>query len=182
MKRVLLGCVIFGLGLAIGGVGGWVGGKRQMAAAESPGLSPGQRPPAFTASDLNGIEQRLDRYQGKVLVLHFWATWCPFCRGEIEELKTLQTEWARQGVAVLTVNLDEDLPTVQEFVKSQGLPYPVISDRRVGLLLGQQYDVRGIPVTYIIGRDGRVVLRFNGQADLVEAVKTALQAPSPSAA
>jgi peroxiredoxin len=145
------------------------------AADEAIGLGPGYRPPPFTASDINGKPHRLSDYEGEVLVLHFWATWCPYCRSEIPELKELQSQWASKGVRVLAVSSDADEAKLRAFVSQQGLTYPVIADAAREASLSEQYAVQGIPVTYIIGRDGRIFTRLSGAGEILDAVQKALQ-------
>lgn len=141
-----------------------------LAASVSKGLRPGKQPPDFSASDLNGTTQSLKAYRGKVVVLHFWATWCPYCRNEAPKLKTIHQRWGGKDVQVLAVSVDEDQGKLHQFVKAQQLPYTVIWEGDAQDALSDLYAVSGIPVTYIIGRDGLVAERFTGAADLVPAV------------
>ena len=141
------------------------------------GLGVGYRPPEFTASDLNGTRRSLEQ-NGQVVVLHFWASWCPFCRSEIPELTELHREWVSKGVRVLTVSTDEDVATLKQFVAQQGLSYPVIADAQAKDSVAEQYAISGIPVTYIIGRDGLIAQRLNGASEIIEAVKRTLAQPS----
>ncbi len=155
-----------------------------VAAAEAKGkggpvgLGVGYRPPEFTASDLNGTRQSLENQKGSVVVLHFWATWCPYCRSEIPELTELHREWASKGVRVLTVSTDEDMGTLKQFVAQFRLPYPIVADAELEDSVAEQYAIAGIPVTYIIGRDGLIAQRLNGASEIIEAVKRALAQPS----
>ncbi len=135
------------------------------------GLGEGYRPPPFTATDLAGKPHSLEDQKGRVVVLHFWASWCPYCRTEIPELRELHEQWAAKGVRVVTVSIDENVEQLKQFVAEQGLPYPVISD----MDLADQYAVSGIPVTYVIAKDGRIVTRLGGAGDIIEAVKRALK-------
>ncbi|MBI3009923.1 MAG: TlpA family protein disulfide reductase [Candidatus Omnitrophica bacterium] len=131
------------------------------------GLNPAEHLPAFSVLDLNGRTQSSSAYRGKVLVLHFWATWCPYCRGEIPKLKRLYEEWASRGVAVLTVSMDKDIGTLKQFIQQQGLRYPVIADRQGNFSLASRYQISGVPITFIVRRDGTIAHRLMGPADLV---------------
>lgn len=164
----------------MGGLGGHQVGGAQPEPPHEEGLRPGQWPPRFAAEDLSGNRQTLEQYEGKILVLHFWASWCPFCRGEIPKLTTLHEQWVSKGVAVLTVSLDEDRAQLEQFVQQATLPYPVVADSQAPTSLGRRYDVSGIPVTYILGRDGRIIFRFEGRADIIGAAQTALEQHPPS--
>ena len=138
----------------------------------------GKLPPAISALDLDGRRQELAQYAGRVVVLHFWASWCPYCRGEIPELRKLQTDWGAKGVQVLTVSVDENLDKLKQFVAEEALPYPVIPD--VQLAISERYAIQGIPVTLILSRDGRVAFRALGSANLIEAVQRTLDAAPSS--
>ena len=137
----------------------------------SEGLDIGDRPPAFRAQDLHGQAQSLEAYQGRVIVLHFWATWCPYCRAEIPKLVTIHNTWSEQGVVVLAVSVDENLDALREFVAKAALPYAVIPEETADRPVSARYRVQGLPTTYLIGADGRIVKWFNGAADLVGAVR-----------
>jgi peroxiredoxin len=126
--------------------------------------------------DLAGNRHSFADYQGKVLVLHFWASWCPYCRTEVDELKTLSgEEWADQGVAVLTVSTDQDTGKLKQFIKDQELSYPIVIDQDQDVPIGEQYGVTGIPATLIITRDGVIGLRMPGAGEIIENVKTVLK-------
>lgn len=141
------------------------------------GFGVGYRPPEFTASDLNGTRQSLADQKGSVVVLHFWASWCPYCRSEIPELTQLHREWASKGVRVVTISTDEDVAKLKQFVMQSGLPYPIIADAEAEDSVAEQYAITGIPMTYIIDRDGLIVQRLTGASEIIEAVKRALAQP-----
>ena len=142
---------------------------------EAIGFGVGYRPPDFDAKDLGGHRQTLQQYQGRVVVLHFWASWCPYCRKEITKLTTLaQPQWAQKGVSVVTIAVDEDVPKLKQFISQSALTYPVIIDRELASSVSDQYGVSGLPTTYVLRRDGHIAARLNGVADLLAAVQTAL--------
>ena len=146
------------------------------------GLGTGFRALPFTSMvDLKGQTHTFEGYNGKVLVLHFWAHWCPYCRSEIEELTKLQNDeqWVRQGVQVLTVSIDQEPGKLKQFVKDQQLPYPVVVDQEQAVSTAEQYGVSGIPVTLILTRDGRIGVRMPGAGEIIENVKKVL-AESPA--
>ena len=129
-------------------------------------------------TDLDGETHTLEAYQGRVLVLHFWASWCPYCRSEISELRELQQQWTSKDVRVMAVSTDQDLETLKRFIAQQRLPYPVIADVEQESSLSDQYGVSGIPVTYVIGRDGRIAERLNGASEIIETVQRVLKGSS----
>ena len=156
--------------LAIGGVIGHGLGANSASAA---GLDVGKKPPEFSVTDLQGQTHSLKSYRGKILVLHFWASWCPFCRQEIAELRELQAQWADKNVRVLAVSNDEDASKLKAFVQEQSLPYPIAWDREQAQPIAPLYGLQGIPLTYIISPKGRVVARLEGSSEIIAAVKRA---------
>lgn len=135
------------------------------------GLGVGYRPPEFTVRDLNGTWQSLGSQKGNVVVLHFWASWCPYCRSEIPELTELQQQWTSKGVRVLAVSTDDDVEKLKQFATQSGLPYPIIADAEAEDSVVEQYAISGIPVTYVIGRDGLIAHRLVGASEIIDAVK-----------
>lgn len=148
--------------------------EQAQTAQERVGLSVGLRPPDFSATDLNGTSHTLAQHRGKVVVLHFWASWCPYCRSEIPELTQLHGEWTSKGVLVLTISADEDLAALQRFVAQRRLPYPVIADLKARPSVVDRYRLSGVPTTYVVGRDGRIAVRIDGAGDLIRAVEQTL--------
>lgn len=157
-----------------GGSGGWRQSGSEAAPeaglATSEGFEPGQVPPDFSATDLRGQPQSLRGAKDQVVILHFWASWCPYCRKEIPKLKQIQQQWGDKGVKILAVSVDEDVEKLQRFVRDNALPYPVIAEVNSGQPLATTFRVAGIPSTYLIDRHGMIVNHFEGQADLVSAV------------
>jgi len=138
----------------------------------------GQRPPDFSASDLNGQVQSLRAYRNRVVLLHFWATWCPYCRNEIPKLKAIQQRWGFNRVAIVAVSVDEDLTQLRHFVRANALGYPVIADAHSQSRLASLVRVSGVPTTLVINGAGLVAERFEGSADLVGAVQRVLSQAS----
>jgi peroxiredoxin len=149
--------------------------RASSAAAPVLGLAPGQQPPDFSAKDLAGQPHSLKQHAGDVVLLHFWATWCPYCRQEIPRLRQIHQEHAGQGVHVLAISVDENLEALRDFVAQQQLPYPVISEVQNRQPISAQYGVAGIPTTYLIDANGLVAGRFQGQGDLPAAVRRLLE-------
>ena len=174
---IVLSVLVFSAGLLVGGVSGWQLG-REHAVQNARGLGIGQRPPDFAVQDLAGASQSLQQHKGRVVVLHFWASWCGFCRSEIPELLALHNEWSARGVDVLTVSIDRQPEQLRQFLAATPLPYPIIVDQEQGDLLASRFDVSGIPVTYIVDRDGRIALHLQGASDITAAVRETLGASS----
>ena len=108
--------------------------------------------PDFALQGLDGKPVALKDLRGKVVVLNFWATWCPPCRAEMATLNQVQQDHAARGLVVLGVNQLEDPQTVQRFMQDQGLSFPIALD-----LFGsasQAYRISALPTTYFIDRNG----------------------------
>jgi cytochrome c biogenesis protein CcmG/thiol:disulfide interchange protein DsbE len=117
------------------------------------------RAPAFTLTDLEGHTVSLADLRGRVVILDFWATWCPPCKREIPDFIDLQSRYGSQGLQVVGIGLDEP-DKLKAFAASIGMNYSVL----VGTDdIAQRYGgISGIPTTFIIDRNGRIVDRFEG--------------------
>lgn len=108
----------------------------------------------FTLTDLNGKTWTLKDLRGKVVLVNFWATWCPPCRKEMPDLETLYQRFGQQGLVILGIS-DEDAATVRPFIAKQGTTYPILLD--LGRKVNELFQIDGIPKTFIYGRDGKIV-------------------------
>ena len=108
----------------------------------------------FTLTDLSGEAWALKDLRGKVVLVNFWATWCPPCRKEMPDLETLYQRFGPQGLVILGIS-DEDAATVSPFVAKQGTTYPILLDP--GRKVNELFRIDGIPKTFIYGRDGKIV-------------------------
>src|SRR5437773_4997825 len=114
---------------------------------------PGEPARPFTLPDLDGRPVELSSFKGRLVLLHFWATWCPTCREEM----TILDEAARAHAGRLTilgVNLGEKRSKVATYVKESGISFPILLDARGKVAAA--YGVLSLPITLVIGRDGRV--------------------------
>jgi peroxiredoxin len=138
------------------------------ATGEQPRAEPGFAGPDFVLERPDsGGDLRLSDYQGRPVLLNFWATWCPPCRSEMPELVRAQERYGRDGLAVLGVNLQEPDGAVLEFADEFGVQFPIAIDREGELAevwrLGG--PIEGIPTSYFIDRDGVVRHVFYGPMD-----------------
>jgi len=108
----------------------------------------------FTLTDLNGKAWTLRELRGKVVMVNFWATWCPPCRKEMPDLETLYQRFGPQGLVILGIS-DEDAATVSPFVAQQKVTYPILLDP--GRKVNELFQVEGIPKTFIYDREGKIV-------------------------
>lgn len=112
-------------------------------------------PPQFSGSTLDARQLSLTEYQGTVMVLTFWASWCLECRVEMPALERLQSEFSSRGLAIIGVNARESKGAVRRYAKELGLTFSLVLDRD-GKINGR-YGVIGLPTTFVVGRDGRAI-------------------------
>jgi peroxiredoxin len=118
----------------------------------------------FTVKDMNGASVRLADYKGKVIVLNFWATWCPPCKAEIPGFVELQAQYKDQGLVILGVSGDDDPETLKTFASEWKINYPMLVGRDESALLDAYGPIYGYPISVIVGRDGAVCGRHVGPA------------------
>ncbi|MDE0028249.1 MAG: TlpA disulfide reductase family protein [Deltaproteobacteria bacterium] len=111
--------------------------------------------PAFTTTDAAGNKVASEDYRGKVVLLNFWATWCPPCRLEMPDMERLYQEFRGQGLEVVAMNFMETAEEVTAFAEEQKLTYPMLLDPRSEI--AGQYGVMRLPETVLIGRGGEVL-------------------------
>jgi peroxiredoxin len=132
--------------------------------SESGTVAAGKLASNFRLKDLTGREVALSSLRGKVVFLNVWATWCPPCREEMPSIESLYNDFrANKDFVVLAVSQDTDQAAVLQFIKKHHFQFPVLLDPRNEV--GENYDVSGIPETFIIGRDGRIVAHHVGPYD-----------------
>ncbi|MGH9321170.1 MAG: peroxiredoxin family protein [Vicinamibacteria bacterium] len=128
-----------------------------------PGPQVGQPVPDFTLPDLEGKEHPLSDYRGKVVVLNFWATWCPPCIDEMPSLQRLHDALAAQGLAVVAISADERFSDIGAFVRKFELTFVILHD--AGKKVSRKYQSFKYPETYIVDRDGRLKSKVVGPRD-----------------
>ena len=121
----------------------------------SPESVAGQRRPAFDLPDLRGNSVSVSRWNGRVLVLNFWATWCAPCRKEIPLLNTLQKNYAGRGVQIVGIAVDT-IDAVKQFIHAVPINYPVLIGDQEAIELIEAYGDRAgaLPYTVFINRTG----------------------------
>jgi thiol-disulfide isomerase/thioredoxin len=126
-------------------------------------LSTKVSPRDFSLSLLEGETKNLSSYKGKVVFLNFWATWCGPCRIEMPSLEALYNKFSDKDLEILAVNCREDQATVSSFLKNEGFSFPVLLD--LNGRVSTNYGVQAIPTTFLIDRDGMIILRLVGSID-----------------
>jgi peroxiredoxin len=118
--------------------------------------------PDFALTDLDGKPHRLSAYRGKIVLLNFWATWCPPCRKELPSMQRAYEKLRGERFAMLAVDVGEDEETVLPFTLSTGveLTFPILFDKSGETI--KAWPVKGLPTTFVIDPEGRIVYRAVG--------------------
>lgn len=121
--------------------------------------------PDFTLNDLSGKSVSLSHFKGKVIILDFWATWCPPCRREIPHFVDLYARHKSKGLVIVGVALDDEgAKVVRPFVEEFKINYPIVlGTQEVQKAYG---GIQGIPTTYIIDKAGKIVTSFVGYTEV----------------
>jgi peroxiredoxin len=129
----------------------------------------------FTLQDINGEKVMLADYRGKVVLLEFWATWCPPCRASVPGIEKIHKAYKDKGLVVLAVSLDQgDWKSVKAFMKDYGITYTVLKGTDE---VASRYHVRTIPRLLILDKEGKIVKRYLGfgaDEDLEKDIKAIL--------
>jgi len=120
--------------------------------------------PEFRLPDLKGTVIKLENYQGEVVLLHFWATFCTPCLEELPALESLWRRYRERGLVILGIAADRgSADPVRKFARAAGVTFPVLLDPEG--VVRNHYEVVGLPMSYLIGRDGRFSGRILGNRD-----------------
>jgi len=140
-------------------------GKKDNKPAAESSVQIGSTAPDFVLKDVAGKDTTLSSYKGKVVLLEFWATWCPPCKAAIPEMVVLQKKYYEKGFTVLGVSLDTDSEVaakVAQFSSSHGITYPVlIADEAVPMT----YMVMSLPTSFLISKEGTIIATYIGYFD-----------------
>jgi len=131
------------------------------AAAKTAPVAPAA--PQILLSDLTGNSFNTSSYQGKVVLVNFWAAWCTPCAAEIPQFVAMQEKYRQQGLQILGVSMDDADDVLRKFYREYKMNYPVVAgDQKIADAYG---GVLGLPTTFVIGRDGRVEDKIVGSTD-----------------
>ncbi len=139
-------------------------GSRQLSApaSSSPALAAA---PDFTIQSLDGERYTLSKLRGKVVLVNFWATWCPPCRREIPDLSRLHTRYKDRDFMVLGISLDEISPDqIQKFARNYKISYPVLHGSRseLGKITKSYGGIQAVPTSFLVDKQGKIRARYIG--------------------
>ena len=121
----------------------------------------GEKAPDFSLLNLSQKKVNLSDYQGKVIILDFWDTWCSPCRMEIHDFVELQKKWGDKGLQIIGVAFGrQGLSAVKSFAKKYKINYLVLLAD--GQILEKYGPIRGIPTTFVINREGKIYKKYIG--------------------
>ena len=120
-------------------------------------------PLGFTLKDMNGVDVKLASFKGKIILLNFWATWCPPCKVEIPYLVELQHQY-QDDLVILGFSVDDTPAQLRPFAAEYGINYPLLVGNGREDVQDAFGPMWGIPVSVIVGRDGKIVKKHSGIA------------------
>jgi peroxiredoxin len=172
MRRALLLLAVAAIGLGVYAAVHWHGRKHVTAVFVLPAA------PELSLTDLTGGSLRTSNYQGKVVLVNFWAAWCTPCAEEVPQFMALQKKYQGEGLQVIGLSVEDDPAELHDFYRKYQMNYPVIpGDLKIADAFG---GVLGLPTTFVIGRDNRIHAKHNGATDfatLEQEVVALLRAP-----
>lgn len=166
-RWIVAGLAALGLALAmLPFVPGSGGTDFDVEAANAGSCDPKAKPANlnFVIKDMNGKDIDLAAYKGKVIMLNFWATWCGPCKYEIPVFVELQEKYREQGVVFLGFSVDDPADKLKPFAAQYKMNYPVLVGDGRDDVQDAFGPIWGIPVTFMIGRDGKICKRHMGLA------------------
>lgn len=132
-----------------------------IAATIAHGQSSSQKAPALEIRDLRGRTIRLSDYKGKVVLLNFWATWCPPCRAEVPDLVKMQRDYGKSGLQVIGITYPpQTVSEVRQFTRELKINYPIALGAKETKSLFDQSET--LPITIVIDREGNIRDRIEG--------------------
>lgn len=165
MSRKILAFVV--IAVLFAGIGVYVGAKRFQPAAPADAAVGALMQASLP--DAAGSSRRIAEWQGKTLVVNFWATWCPPCVDEMPELVELQNDLGGRNVQVLGIGIDSP-SNIRQFSEKHRITYPLLVAGMEGTELSRQFgnQAGGLPFTVLIGSDGTVRKTYIGRLDLAK--------------
>ena len=144
------------------------GGSRDTASPGDTEKSVNSKAPDFSLKDAHGRSLSLSSLRGKVMLINFWATWCPPCKAEMPSMNRLYNEIRNRGFEIVAISTDNSLSTVKDFLARNRIDFPVLFDETKSVT--RQYHVFSMPTTFLIDRSGMIVEKFYGEEDWTDPV------------
>jgi len=132
----------------------------------------GQQRPEFAALDIDGEMRNIKEWDGKLILLNFWATWCPPCKREIPDFIALQKKYGDQGFQIIGIAIDDE-DAVRKFMEETGMNYPSLVVQDEGVMLAKRYGngIGALPYSVLINRDGEISYTIKGELSKIRAKK-----------
>lgn len=145
--------------------------------ADSPVVPAAKTIPAFNGTDLSGKKLSLADYKGKVVLLDFWATWCPPCRAEVPNVVKTYKDHKARGFEVIGISLDKDKGALKSYIKQNGMTWRQVFDGDSQFAIANKFKVEAIPTTYLVdGTTGAIIAENVRGSALPQSVNAALKA------
>lgn len=136
-------------------------------------LNVGQAAPDFVARHVDGSPAKAAAWVGKPLVIRFWADWCRYCEGEMQDIEKVYQRLKPRGLEVIAINAGQDARTVAAFMQKIGVSYPALLDENSAI--ARSYGVVGLPTTYFVDAHGVVRAKLIGETDAAGFERAALE-------
>jgi peroxiredoxin len=140
-----------------------MGGNKNIVSPLDADKQTNAKAPDFTLRDVNGKTVSLSSLKGKVILLNFWATWCPPCKAEMPSMNKLYNEIKSKGFEIVAVSTDNALSPIKEFLVISRVDFTVLFDEKKAV--SRQYKVFSMPTTFLIDRSGFIVEKYFGEYD-----------------
>jgi thiol-disulfide isomerase/thioredoxin len=126
-------------------------------------LRPGEVPPRMVLPDIRGNTVALpDDFKGRVVLIHFWASWCPSCRNEMALLESIYSKYGQRGVMPCSIDVGERKEAALGYIRSMKITYPILLDSASSV--ARQFGVSGIPTFYVLNRTNVIRFKILGKA------------------
>lgn len=164
MKKFLAPAIASTAALLLFGCGETASTEAAAGTVEAATAKEERRPaPEFALKDADGKEHKLSDFKGKVVLLNFWATWCPPCVQELPSLNSIHERFRDRGLVVVGISVDEDKEAYQKFLQQRGVTFPTARDPEQ--TVNSRYGTTKFPESYLIDREGYVRREYVGPED-----------------
>lgn len=121
----------------------------------------------FTLPALTQKERKLSDFKGKIVLLNFWASWCPPCRKEIPDFIKVQNKFKDKGFTIFGVSIEHREPT-EKYAKDAGINFPIVYGEQAGLAIGEKYGMIGIPYSILLDKNQKIIAIYPSYQTLTE--------------